>query len=86
MITAAVITLCICNTLILGYAVNRICKALERILAPSYGSPAESKAPEVAPDEMDRARRQFEAEMAAFQELMNYNQDTAYGVNRHEEG
>lgn len=85
MITAAVITLCICNTLILGYAVNRICRALERILAPSASGPSESKAPEVPPDEMDKARRQFEAEMAAFQELMNYNQDTAYGINKHEE-
>ena len=37
-------------------------------------------APEISEEEMAKARKQFQAEMEAFQELMNYNQEKAYGI------
>lgn len=83
-VLSVLITLCICNALILMYGINRVCKTIEHIKAPRTEAPV-SAAPDVSPEEMDRARRQFNAEMEAFQELMNYNSDTAYGIKRTED-
>lgn len=44
------------------------------VSAPSYHN--------VDPVELEKARQQFADEMKAFQDLMNYNTDVAYGINK----
>lgn len=36
-------------------------------------------------EEIAKARKKFNEEMAAFQELMNYNADVAYGIDSSED-
>lgn len=75
---AVLITLCICNAVVLSFGIFYICKTVEKIFL-SKKEPAFT-APKVDEEEMAKARKRFDEEMEAFQELMNYNQETAYGI------
>lgn len=87
MITAilvALTTLCICSLALLVIACVAIVKFTK--IAPAapvrydFPDPATPK-PEISAEEMARARKQFNDEMQAFQEMMNYNVDKAYGID-----
>lgn len=46
--------------------------------------PFNEPAPLYSEDEMNALRRKTQAELEAFQELMSYNADKAYGIDRSE--
>lgn len=48
------------------------------------GAPVSSQKPTVDPAELARQRKRFDDEMAAFQQMMNYNSDVAYGITPEE--
>lgn len=86
------ILICIINTAALVYTVSKFRKAqgsftsstsnTERVQAETAPAPRlyAGSAPEINAEEMARARKKFQDEMDAFQELMNYNQNKAYGI------
>ena len=41
-----------------------------------------TSAPGVTEEELARERRRYQEDLQAFQELMNYNADVAYGIDR----
>ena len=48
-------------------------------------SPAASKAPPLSSleeEELRKQRKRFDDEMEAFQQMLNYNADVAYGINK----
>lgn len=82
-ILAALIILCICSLALLAIACSAIVR-LSKAETPapvSYGFPdPATPRPDISEEEMVRARQQFNDEMRAFQEMMNYNSDQAYGI------
>lgn len=82
-IVVALITLCICSMLIVALFAVIVYSLFSRS-APSPLSecsfePATPK-PEISPEEMESARRRFNDELEAFQEMMSYNANVAYGI------
>lgn len=52
---------------------------------PAAQQPSVSKAPTLSPmeeEELRKQRKRFDDEMEAFQEMLNYNADVAYGINK----
>ena len=47
---------------------------------PHY--PTAEPAPDTSAETMREARKRYEEELKAFQDLMNYNSDVAYGIDR----
>ena len=46
--------------------------------------PAQFEPPVMSKEELAKERKKFEDEMAAFDELMNFNADKAYGIGKYE--
>ena len=92
-VVTALIILCICNVVALAVITLRLIsifssgRAELSAAAPIPPSPHTTPYP-TAPmteEELREARRKFDSEMAAFQEIMNYNVDVAYGTSYGEE-
>lgn len=92
----ALIILCICNVVALAIVALRLISLFptgqrtESAAPPSFTSSSSAyEAPyptaPMSDDELREARRKFENEVAAFQEIMNYNADVAYGTVYREE-
>jgi len=88
LIIVAVITLCICNIVIvaavafLAYTyIHNLSPYIHRCKPGVKGKDATPQAPVVTPEE----REKFQKEMDAFQELMGYNANVAYGISPKED-
>ena len=88
-ITMAILgILCICSFLqliaLIAILVKFFISDTSKKNAYSAALPA-SKAPQLSSleqEELRRQRKKFDDEMEAFQELLNYNADVAYGINK----
>lgn len=83
LITIILIILCICSLItvvgvsVLGYLL--LTKSYMKEAAQETHAPASSP---YSSEQMERMRKQSEDEIKAFQELMNYSADVAYGIKR----
>lgn len=68
--------LCTCEFVQL---VLKVVMMTSRIREPK-GVPAQVQKPDIDPAELARQRKRFDDEMEAFQQMMNYNSDVAYGI------
>lgn len=89
--TTILIILCICNILQLSAFIYLTFLKLRKgavtpVTAP-YPMPPSSEPtkPKVDPIDEERAKQRIKAETEAFQELMNYSADVAYGITPTEE-
>ena len=84
LIVVAITTLCICDVAILGLVASYVYNHTSR----SYSRP-DSPAPvsngdlirQGESEELERARREYMEQEKAFQMIMNYNAEQAYGMN-----
>lgn len=86
--TTILIILCICNFLQLSaFIYLTFLKLRKEGAAPSSPMPLSSAStqPTVDPIDEERAKQRIKAETEAFQELMNYSADVAYGITPTEE-
>lgn len=81
----ALTILCICSVaelaLLLLIFAKYITHRFYSFTPPRATQPAE---PATDAEEIAKARKRYEEEMTAFQDLMNYNANVAYGIERRE--
>lgn len=82
MTTAILITLCICELIL---QIVTLIKVSNQSPTPApTPTPTPTEHPgfvySVSPEELKRQREKYEAENEAFQQMLNYNADVAYGV------
>ena len=82
----ALTILCICSVMELALILFMLIKNSDVLLKNKTAQTVISHS-EPAPDAIDeetmkRARKRYEEELLAFQDLLNYNADVAYGVDK----
>lgn len=87
LLAIALTILCICSVMELALLILFCAKSSLNLLSKT-SKPFQSQSESVpnASDEetMARARKRYEDELMAFQDLLNYNSDVAYGIDRTE--
>ena len=84
----ALTILCICSVMELALLLFLLLKSSKRVplVDRSLSNHKDAQSPFAEPvtdagETMDKARRRYEEELLAFQDLLNYNADVAYGVD-----
>ena len=84
----ALTILCICSVMELALLLFLLLKSSKHVplVDRSLSNPKNAQSSSAEPvtdagETMDKARRRYEEELLAFQDLLNYNADVAYGVD-----
>lgn len=84
MTTAILITLCICELILQIVTLIKVSNQSPTPAPTPTPTPTPTEHPgfvySVSPEELKRQREKYEAENEAFQQMLNYNADVAYGV------